>query len=53
MLEELTVVQHTHPNPPFEKGGRNVSELCFPLEKVRWVKKNDGNLLQIPISLNT
>jgi len=41
LLNELVVVQHTHPNPPFEKGGRKRSEQCFPLEKVRWVKKKE------------
>jgi len=34
VLNELAVVQHTHPNPPFEKGGRNGSEEFSPLEEI-------------------
>ncbi len=35
--KELAVAQHTHPNPPFEKGGRSCSKLFAMLEEVGWV----------------
>lgn len=37
VLNELAMVHHTHPNPPFEKGGRTRRELFSHLSAFSWL----------------